>query len=247
MLANNEVGTIQPIRELAELVHTHGALFHTDAVQAVGKIPVDVEALGVDLLTLSGHKFHGPKGIGALYVRRGIEIEPLIHGGQQEGGLRAGTENVAAIVGMGAAAERARITGLPRMGEVRKRRDRLHEIVAGLVPEARLNGAVDSDPEACRRLPNTLNLTLPKLRGESVVIALDRKGIALSSGSACKSGSPEPSHALLALGLSEAEAHCAVRFSLSETTTEEEIDHVGHALAEVLEEMEATVRFLPCK
>jgi cysteine desulfurase NifS len=247
MLANNEVGTVQPIRELAELAQAHGALFHTDAVQAAGKIPIDVEALGIDLLTLSGHKFHGPKGVGALYVRRGLELEPLIHGGKQEGGLRAGTENVAAIVGMGAAAERAKMTGLPRMSEVRERRDRLHEIVTNLVPKARLNGAVDSPTGTTERLPNTLNLTLPDLRGESVVLALDRKGIALSSGSACKSGAPEPSHVLLALGLSPAEAHCAIRFSLAEATTTDEIDAVGDALAEVLEELEATVRFLPCK
>jgi cysteine desulfurase NifS len=247
MLANNETGTIQPIAELAGIAHEHGALFHTDAVQAAGKIPIDVDALGVDLLTLSGHKFHGPKGIGILYVRRGLELEPLIHGGKQEGGLRGGTENVAAIVGMGAAAERARMVGLPGMGPVRELRDKLHETVTSLVPGTRLNGAHDPDPETPRRLPNTLNLTLPGLRGESVVIALDRKGIALSSGSACKSGSPEPSHALLALGISEEDAHCAIRFSLSGATTREEIEQVGEALAEVLEELEATVRFLPCK
>jgi cysteine sulfinate desulfinase/cysteine desulfurase-like protein/anaerobic selenocysteine-containing dehydrogenase len=247
MAANNEVGTLQPIRRLAALAHQHGALFHTDAVQAAGKIALDVETLGVDLLTLSAHKFHGPKGVGALYVRQGIELEPLVHGGQQEGGQRAGTENVAAIVGMGAAAERARIHGLPCMAEVRRRRDRLQEIIERLVPEARLNGALDSAPENPRRLPNTLNLTLPGLRGESLVIALDRKGIALSSGSACKSGSPAPSHALLALGLSEADAHCAIRLSLSEATTDEEVERFGEALAGVLEEMETTVRFLPCK
>ncbi len=271
MTANNEVGTVQPVAELAEVAHEHGALFHTDAVQAAGKIDLDVDELGVDLLTLSAHKFHGPKGIGALYVRKGVELEPLVHGGQQEGGLRAGTENVTAIVGMGAAAERARMILLPAMDRVAALRDRLHEAVAELVPGARLNGLADpasrstSAPPAGPksgpgpgasahrgtggrlRLPNTLNLTLPDLRGESVVIAMDRKGVALSSGSACKSGSPEPSHALMALGTSEADAHCAVRFSLSEATTEEDIDYTARVLGQVLDEMEATVRFLPCK
>ncbi|MFC1639393.1 aminotransferase class V-fold PLP-dependent enzyme [Gemmatimonadota bacterium] len=243
MMANNEIGTIQPIRELAQIARDHGALFHTDAVQAAGKISLDVEELGVDLLSLSGHKFHGPKGVGVLYVRKGVELEPLVHGGKQEGGLRAGTENVAAIVGMGAAAERARLKLLPAMQEVARLRDRLHELVLEIVPSARLNGATQQS----RRLPNTLNLTLPGLRGESVVIAMDRKGVAISSGSACKSGSPAPSHALLALGLTEADAHCAVRLSLAESTTEEDIEFVGEVLAQVIEEMESTVRFLPCK
>lgn len=247
MTANNEVGTIQPIRELTEVAHRHGALFHTDAVQAAGKIPLDVETLGVDLLTISGHKFHGPKGMGALYVRKGVELEPLVHGGKQEAGLRAGTENVAGIVGLGAASEGARINGLPAMAEVGKLRDRLEAAVRNAVPGARRNGPGGSAERNGICLPNTLNMVLPDLRGESMVIALDRKGIAISSGSACKAGSPEPSHALLALGLSEAQAHCCVRFSLSRFTTREDVDYVGLAVAEVLEEMESTVRFLPCK
>ena len=241
MTANNEVGTIQPIPELAALAREHGALFHTDAVQAAGKLPLDVEKLGVDLLTLSGHKFHGPKGVGGLYVRKGVELEPLIHGGKQERGLRGGTENVAAIVGLGAAAERARMTGLGRMEEVRALRNALEETIRAVIPGARLNGHRE------RRLPNTLNMVLPGLRGESLVIALDRKGIALSSGSACKAGSPEPSHALLALGISEADAHCSIRLSLSAGTTDEDIAYVGEILTRVLEELETTVRFLPCK
>ena len=241
MTANNEVGTLQPVRELAALAREHGALFHTDAVQAAGKIALDVEEMEVDLLTLSAHKFHGPKGVGALYVRKGVELEPLVHGGKQERGLRAGTENVAAIVGMGAAAERARMTGLGRMDGVAALRDALEETIRGVIPGARLNGHRE------KRLPNTLNLVLPELRGESLVIALDRKGIALSSGSACKSGSPEPSHALMALGIPEADAHCSVRFSLSADTTQEDMAYVGEVLEQVLEEMETTVRFLPCK
>ncbi|MBI4252344.1 MAG: cysteine desulfurase, partial [Candidatus Tectomicrobia bacterium] len=240
MMANNETGTLLPIRELCAAAHAVGALFHTDAVQAVGKIPVDVEALGVDLLSLAAHKFHGPKGAGALYVRKGVELEPLVHGGQQEGGLRAGTENVPQIAGMGKAAELA-LGRLGRAEGVRRLRDRLEAGIRRLVPGARLNGHPES------RLPNTLNMTLPGLRGESLVIALDQRGVALSSGSACKSGSPEPTHVLLAMGRSEEEAHCAVRFSLSADTTAEDVDEALAALARVLEEMETAVRFLPCK
>jgi cysteine desulfurase NifS len=240
MLANNEVGTLQPVDRIAERVRAHGAWMHTDAVQAVGKVPVDVESLGVDLLTLSGHKLHGPKGVGALFVRKGVELEPLIHGGGQESGLRGGTENVPAVAGMGLAAELARFS-LEGCDHIAQLRDRLEAGIREVFPEARLNGSRD------RRLPNTLNLTLPGLRGESLVIALDQWGVALSSGSACKSGDPEPSHALLAMGLSEEEAHCAVRLSLSRDTTEEDIDDALQAFRQVLEEMETTVRFLPCK
>jgi cysteine desulfurase NifS len=239
-LANNEVGTIQPVRDLSALAHAHGALFHTDAVQAAGKIPVDVEDLGVDLLTLSAHKIHGPKGVGALYVRKGIVLEPLVHGGGQEHGLRAGTENVAGIAGMGVAAERA-LHDLGQAPGIASLRDRLEAGVIALVPGARRNGPTEE------RLPNTLNLTLPGLRGEALVIALDQHGIALSSGSACKAGSPEPTHVLLAMGRTEEEAHCSVRFSLSRDTTPEDIDTTLEAFTRVLEEMETTIRFLPCK
>lgn len=240
MMANNEVGTVLPIKELCRVAREKGVLFHTDAVQAVGKIPVDVEDLGVDLLTLSGHKFHGPKGIGALYVSEGVALESLIHGGKQERGLRAGTENVAAIVGLGKAAEMARLRRQD-MGKVKRLRERLEKGIAGIVPGARLNG----HPEW--RLPNTVNVTLPGLRGESLVVALDRHGIAISSGSACKSGSPEPTHVLLAMGRTEEEAHCSIRLSLSHETTTEDVDLTVAALGNVLEEMETTVRFLPCK
>jgi cysteine desulfurase NifS len=240
MLANNEVGTIEPIRELAAVAHERGVLFHTDAVQAAGKIPVDVEELGADLLSVSAHKFHGPKGVGALYVRRGVALEPLVHGGKQESGLRGGTENVAAIVGMGRAAELAQ--GSQRDGAaIRERRDRLEREILEAVPGGQLNGHRE------RRLPNTLNLTLPELRGEALVVALDQHGISLSSGSACKAGSPEPTHVLLAMGRSEEQAHCSVRFSLSQETTDEDVETTAAALRRVLEEMETTVRFLPCK
>ncbi len=239
MMANNEVGTIMPIRELAAIAHEKGVLFHTDAVQAVGKIKVDVEELGVDLLSLSAHKFHGPKGIGALYIRKGISLEPLVHGGKQENGLRAGTENVPAMVGLGKAAELAAYTlcDSERLGELR---DRLEQGIRDLIPEAILNGHRD------KRLWNTLNMTLPGLRGESVVIAMDQHGISLSSGSACKSGSPEPTHVLMAMGRTGEEAHCSVRFSLSRNTTEEDINDTISALAQVLEEKNM-VRLMPCK
>ena len=240
MMANNEVGTLQPIQELCAIAHDREVLFHTDAVQAAGKIVIDVESLGVDLLTLSAHKFHGPKGVGTLYVRRGLQLESLVHGGKQEGGLRAGTENVAAIVGMGQAAKNAQLQ-VSHADELRRLRDDLEDKIRGLIPEARLNG------HPTLRLPNTLNLTLPGLRGESLVVALDQYGISLSSGSACKSGSPEPTHVLLAMGKTAEEAHCSVRFSLSHESTQEDVDETVAALDQVLVELETTVRFLPCK
>ncbi|MFQ6011928.1 MAG: cysteine desulfurase family protein, partial [Nitrososphaerales archaeon] len=222
------------------IAHDGGSFFHTDAVQAAGKIPIDVEDLDVDLLTLSGHKFAGPKGVGILYVKKDIELEPLVHGGEQEKGLRSGTENVPGIVGMGVAAELAAST-LREMDNVRLLRDKLETGIKRLVPDAKLNG------HKGKRLPNTLNMTLPNLRGESLVLAMDQKGIALSSGSACKSGSPDPSHALLAMGMTNADAHCAIRISLSKKTRSKEVDRTLKAFGEILDEMEATVRFLPCK
>ena len=240
MMANNEVGTVQAIKELAAVAHERNAVFHTDAVQAVGKIKVDVKEMDVDLLSLSAHKFHGPKGVGALYVKKGTQLEPLIHGGGQENGIRSGTENIPGIVGLGKAAEIALVAqrDTERMAQLR---DKLETNVIELIPGTRVNGDVQE------RLPNTLNLTLPGLRGESLVVALDQYGISMSSGSACKAGSPDPTHVLLAMGRSEEEAHCAVRFSLSHDTTEEDVDETINALARVLEEMETTVRFLPCK
>ena len=205
MLANNETGVIQPVAELAALARERGVLFHTDAVQAVGKIPVDVESLGVDLLTLSAHKLHGPKGLGALFVRQGVSLDPLVSGGHQEQGLRAGTENVPGIVAFGKAAELA-LKHLPGAEPIREKRDRLEGGIRELLPGARING------HPLWRLPNTLNVTFPGFRGESLVLALDRQGVAVSSGSACQAGLPEPSPVLLALGLSEEEAHCALRF-----------------------------------
>ncbi|MBF0508992.1 MAG: IscS subfamily cysteine desulfurase [Deltaproteobacteria bacterium] len=240
MAANNETGALQPIAELVQVTHRRGVLFHTDAVQAVGKIPIDVRDWGVDLLTLSGHKIHGPKGVGALYIGRGVRLDPLVHGGKQEHGLRAGTENVPGIVGLGKAAELAG-QRLSDMDRVRALRDRLEAGIKTIVPDAQLNGPRE------QRLPNTVNLTLPGMRGESVVLALDHLGVALSSGSACRAGAPEPSHALLAMGLSAEEAHCTLRFSLGLGNTEEEIDRTLALLGEMIRETAAGVRFVPCR
>ncbi len=239
MMANNEVGTILPIKELAAVAHERDVLFHTDAVQAVGKVKVDIDELKVDMLSLSAHKFHGPKGIGALYVKKGMALEPLIHGGKQEKGLRAGTENVPAIVGLGKAAELA-MSALPDIDRVKFLRDRLEAGIRKLLPDVKLNG------HPLNRLPNTLNLTLPGLRGESIVIALDWHSIALSSGSACKSGSPEPTHVLIAMGRTGQEAHCSVRFSLSRYNTGDDIEQTVAALEQVLKTKDI-VRLVPCK
>jgi cysteine desulfurase NifS len=242
MAANNEVGTVQPIRELAALVRDHGVLFHCDAVQALGKLPVDVEALGVDLLSLSAHKVGGPKGVGALYRRQGVHLTPLVHGGAQEGGLRAGTENVPAIVGFGVAcalAEQRLLAGeAERLQRLRER------LVAGLLEQFPKAG-INSHRSQC--LPNTLNVSLPGIRGESIVLLLDRQGISLSSGSACKSGHPAPSPTLMAMGLNAEQAHCAVRFSLGSTTTETDIDIALAAVGRVKRESMEALRFVGCR
>ncbi len=240
MAANNETGALQPIAELAQVTHRQGTLFHTDAVQAVGKIPIDVRDWQVDLLTLSSHKIHGPKGVGALYIGKGVTLDPLVHGGKQEHGMRAGTENVPGIAGLGKAAELAN-QRLAEMDRVRALRDRLEQGIRTIVPDATRNGPLE------QRLPNTANLTLPGMRGESVVLALDHLGVALSSGSACRAGTPEPSHALLAMGLSAEQAHCALRFSLGLGNTEEQIDRTLDLLGEMIRETAAGVRFAPCR
>jgi cysteine desulfurase NifS len=240
MTANNETGVIQPVRQLAAVAHAAGVLFHTDAVQAAGKIALDVQELEVDLLSLSGHKFHGPKGVGALYLQKGMAVRPLVHGGKQEHGQRAGTENLMAIAGLGQAAMGA-LDKLPDMDRVCRLRDRLEKGILELLPGARRIG------HATDRLPNTLNLTLPGIRGESLVLALDQQGVMCSSGSACKSGSPEPSHALTAMGLSDAEAHGAVRLSLGHGNTEAEIDSILERFRLVLFEQQGMIRFVSCR
>jgi cysteine desulfurase len=239
MLANNETGTIQPVEQIAQVVsearagglaHLH---FHTDAVQAVAKIPIDVKRLGVDLLSLSAHKFHGPKGIGALYVRKGTRIAKLIHGGHHERDRRAGTENVPAIVGFGKAAEMAGAQLDARIARMRETRDYLERQVNSLVSNVTVNGDQD------RRVPNISNMSFGGVDGESLLIALDLKGIAVSTGSACASGSLEPSHVLQAMGLSREEVRGSLRFSLSAYTTREEIDYAVSILVETVTRLRA--------
>ncbi|MBI4844723.1 MAG: cysteine desulfurase [Nitrospirae bacterium] len=227
MTANNETGVIQPIKELAAVAKKNGVLFHTDATQAIGKIPVDVKKLGVDLLSLSAHKFYGPKGAGALYVRKGIVMEPLIHGGGQEHGLRAGTENVIGIAGLGTAAELAR-KNLPQMKRVKALRDRLEKDMHKLFPKARING------DKRFRLPNTISITLPGINGGAFVAELDKKGISISAGSACHAGSPKPSGILLAMGLTAEEALCTVRISLGIGNSMRDIDSAIKAFREII-------------
>jgi cysteine desulfurase len=231
MLANNEIGTIEPIEEIGKIAAEKGIVFHTDAVQAAGKIPVDVEKLGVDLLSISAHKFCGPKGVGALYIRKGTHLEPLMYGGHSERDRRPGTEDVAAIAGMGKAAELA-LTGMRKESErIRGLRDRLERGLLDCVPHSWVNAA------RAPRVPNTSNLTFPFIEGESMVIALDLKGIACSTGAACSSGAVEPSHVLMALGLVPEDARATLRLSLGHQTTEEEIDSALETIPPVIERL----------
>lgn len=219
MLANNEVGTIQPVAELAAIARAHGALFHTDAVQAVGKIPVSVKTLGVDLLSLAGHKFGGPKGTGALWIRRGVRLTAVMTGGKQERNRRAGTENVPSLAGPGVAATTA-AAKLHAAGDLAALRDRLEAAVLAGVPGTVVNG------DRSRRVPNTSNISFEGIEAESLLIALDLEGVAVSTGSACSSGSLEPSHVLRAMGLPHARTRNSLRFSLGPETTVEEVDFV---------------------
>ena len=228
MMVNNEIGTIQPIQEIAKLCQDKGVLFHTDAVQAVGHIPVDVKALGVDMLSLAAHKFHGPKGVGALYCRKGIRPEILIQGGAQERGRRGGTENMPGIVGMAAALQEAVSNLNADMVYVTALRERLIEGLSQ-IPHSRLNG------HRQLRCPGTVNFCFEGIEGESLLLWLDAKGVAASSGSACTSGSLDPSHVLLALGLPHEIAHGSLRLSLSADNTEEEVAHILKVVPEVVE------------
>lgn len=233
MAANNEIGAIQPIREAAKLARAHGALFHTDAVQAIGCVPIDVKADGIDLLSLSGHKFHAPKGVGALYIRSGVKLQRLIYGGAQEKTQRGGTENVASIVGMGKAIELAMESMESRNAYVSGLRDRLIEGILRRIPETRLNG------HRTQRLSGNVNVSIRYIEGEALLLSLDMKGIAGSSGSACTSGSLDPSHVLLAIGLPHEIAHGSLRLSLSEENTTEEVDYTIDALVEIVERLRA--------
>ena len=233
MFANNEVGTIMPIPEIAAVCHEKGVLFHTDAVQAAGHIPIDVKAMGIDMLSISGHKFHGPKGVGVLYERKGIRLPSYIIGGEQEKGRRAGTENVAGIVGLGEALELT-VTNMPETSaRMTRMRDRLIEGIEATIPEVKLNG------HRTKRLPNNVNFSIKYIEGESILLMLDMAGIAASSGSACTSGSLDPSHVLLALGLTHEVAHGSVRLTLGDDTTEEDIDYVLETLPKVAHRLRA--------
>lgn len=228
MFANNEIGTIQPIREIGEIAQEHKILFHTDAVQAFGQIPIDVDACHIDMLSASGHKLNGPKGIGFLYIRKGVKIRSFVHGGAQERKRRAGTENVPGIVGMGAAVERAMRTMETRTAKERKLRDYLIERIETEIPYCRLNG------DRTNRLPNNVNFSFRFIEGESLLIMLDMKGICASSGSACTSGSLDPSHVLLAIGLPHEIAHGSLRMTLGEETTREDLDYTVDTLKEIV-------------
>lgn len=230
MFANNEIGSVEPIAEIGDVCKKHGVLFHTDAVQAVAHIKIDVKAMNIDMLSLSGHKFNAPKGVGALYIRKGITIPNLIDGGQQERGKRAGTENIPAIVGMGYAIEVATRELDERMSRVRKMRDRLRDELMRRIPYAKLNTPENS-------LPGTLNISFQYIEGESILLMLDMNGICASSGSACTSGSLDPSHVLLAIGLPHEIAHGSVRMSIDHNNTEEEIDHIIDTLPKIIQRL----------
>ncbi len=233
MFANNEIGTLQPVREIGELARKHGILFHTDAVQAYGQLPIDVDACHIDMLSASGHKLNGPKGIGFLYIRKGLRLRSFVHGGGQERARRAGTENVPGIVGLGAAVRRALRIMEEKAAKETELRDYLIERLEAEVAYCRLNG------DRHRRLPNNVNFSFRFVEGESLLIMLDMEGICASSGSACTSGSLDPSHVLLAIGLPHEIAHGSLRLTLSEETTKEELDRVVEVVKNTVDKLRA--------
>ena len=231
MYANNETGVIFPVDEIAEIVTSRGVIFHTDAVQAVGKIPLNLSKSNIDLLSLSGHKLHGPKGVGALYVRKGTRIAPFMLGGHQEGGRRAGTENVPGIVGLGKACELAAENLEEENSRVKYLRDKLEDAMLEKCPDCRLNGDKEN------RLPNTSNISFEYIEGEAILLMLDKYGICASSGSACTSGSLEPSHVLRAMGVPFTAAHGSIRFSLSRYNTEEQVDYTIEKMPQIVNQL----------
>ena len=231
MFANNEIGTIEPIKEIGEIAHEKGILFHTDAVQAFGQLPINVEECHIDMLSASGHKLNGPKGIGFLYIRKGVKIRSFVHGGAQERKRRAGTENIPGIVGLGAATKRAVTTMKERTDKEKKLRDYLIDRVLKEIPYTRLNG------DKTDRLPNNANFSFQFIEGESLLIMLDMEGICGSSGSACTSGSLDPSHVLLAIGLPHEIAHGSLRLTISDETTKEDLDFVVETLKKIVERL----------
>jgi cysteine desulfurase len=232
MLANNEIGTIEPIQEIGKICHEKNVLFHTDAVQAVGHIPIDVKEMNIDLLSMAGHKFYGPKGVGVLYIRKVVKIDNLVHGGGQERGRRAGTENIPGIVGLGKAIELA----TEEMQEENKRltalRDKLIRGLSSRIPHSRVNGPLNE-----KRMPGNVNMCFRFIEGESMLLLLDNKGISASSGSACTSGSLDPSHVLLAIGLPHEIAHGSLRLTLGSDTTEADIDYVIEVLPGIVQRL----------
>ena len=236
MHANNEIGTIQPIAELARVAHERGALFHTDAVQSAGKIPINVPTLGVDLLSMSAHKFYGPKGVGALWIKRGLRLLPPVTGGKQERNRRAGTENVPGIVGMGAAADVARSKMADEAARIAPLRDRLEDGILRAVAGTAING------ERSMRVPNTTNISFDRVEAESLLIALDLEGIAVSTGSACSSGTLEPSHVLKAMGFPAHRTQNSIRFSLGTATTAADVDRTIAVLPAVVEKLRSLTR-----
>jgi len=231
MMANNEIGTIQPYKEIGKIASSHGIPFHTDAVQAIGKLPMDVKADNIDMLSLSAHKFHGPKGVGVLYVRKGTKIEPVIQGGGQERGLRSSTVNVAGAVGLGKAAEIAKRDLEPTVQKMKRLRDKMIKAVPELVPRSYVNG------HKTKRLANNAHFRFDFIEGEGLILQLDFKGIAASTGSACSTGSLEPSHVLLALGLTHEQAHGSLRITLGRENTEEEVDYLLQVLPGVVSKL----------
>ena len=228
MHANNEIGTIQPIKEIGEIARAHNIIFHTDAVQSVGKIPVDVNELNVDLLSISAHKLYGPKGIGALYIKKGVRLEPILHGGGHEKGIRPGTENVSGIVGLGKACQIAEENLAETMKKVTAIRDGIIKKVLSEIDKSYLNG------HPTKRLPNNINFRFTSIEGESLVLHLDAKGIAASTGSACSSKKLEPSHVLMALGLKEVDAHGSLRLTLGKENKQEEIDYIAESIKDAV-------------
>jgi cysteine desulfurase len=231
MFANNEIGTIEPIAAIGALARKKGIYFHTDAVQAIGHVPIDVGKMQIDLLSLSGHKFNGPKGIGALYIRKGVKIDNFMHGGGQERKRRAGTENLASIVGIGVAIERVTASMEQESTRLIALRDRLRDGILEKIPHARLNG------HPIERLPGNLNISFEFIEGESILLFLDHAGICASTGSACTSGSLEPSHVMLAIGLPHEQAHGSLRMTLGEENTEEEVDYLLGVLPGIVERL----------
>ena len=231
MFANNEIGTIEPIQEIAQIAKMHNIVFHTDSVQACGNVEIDVKKMGIDMLSLSGHKIYAPKGIGALYVKNGIQFEKFIDGGHQEKNKRGGTENVAGIVGLGKACELARLGLKEHMKHLKELRDYYIAKVRENVPNIRLNGTIDN------RLPGNANFSFEGVKGEDLLLNLDAKGICASSGSACSTGSPNPSHVLLAIGLTTNQAFSALRTTFGEENTREDVDYLVQNLKEIVERL----------